>query len=374
MAQQEVFRARRMVEAFRLGIVPSDCTDDWIFGRETEIKRLLAWLRNEAEPSLLLVGAYGSGKTHLVHYTFWRALRQGYAAAYVEMDPNESPFHRPKRVYSRIVYSFRFPIKGSQQPGRFRDFLAGALSQGLLRDHACFRHLRSYALSSAERELLWEWIEGAESAARPSEGASPGTSSGSWTSLGFPPVPALYDHQTAANIYCYLLSGLGAAAIQAFGLRGLVVLFDEAETLWSGSGYQSARASNFFSALVETAKDNPRLLLDPEAAGYTYARNAPSIPFLYQAHSGLKLLFAFTEVQASMPQLHLDRLSDAALESMFDNIGRLYEQAYGFRASQADVERARRLVTRHSGRTRLFVKGCVEALDLLRCNAAALAR
>lgn len=65
--QSTKFRYRRMIEAFRLGIVPYDCVDDFTFGRDTEISQIRKWLLSP-EGALFVTGEYGSGKTHLMHY------------------------------------------------------------------------------------------------------------------------------------------------------------------------------------------------------------------------------------------------------------------------------------------------------------------
>ncbi len=66
----ERFKSRRMVEAFRLGIVPYDCVSDFIFGRAEEIQILTDWLDQPDSNAMLTVGEYGTGKTHLLHYAY----------------------------------------------------------------------------------------------------------------------------------------------------------------------------------------------------------------------------------------------------------------------------------------------------------------
>ncbi len=103
-----------------------DCVEDFTFGRQEESKELMNWLNSNNENVLLLVGEYGTGKTHLLNYAYWRALQEGFAVAYVAMDPNEVPFHKPKRVYSHLIHTFRYYSKESKQNKRFRDFLREA--------------------------------------------------------------------------------------------------------------------------------------------------------------------------------------------------------------------------------------------------------
>ena len=104
----ERLRFRRMIEAFRLGIVPYDCVEEFTFGRDKETKEIMDWLNSHDEGTFLIVGEYGTGKTHLLHYALGNALQNGFAIAWVEMDPNEAPFHKPKRVYNHLIKNFKY--------------------------------------------------------------------------------------------------------------------------------------------------------------------------------------------------------------------------------------------------------------------------
>ena len=54
------FKSRRMVEAFRLGIVPYDCVEEFTFGRDKEIKQINEWLDDPNEGTMLIIGEYGT--------------------------------------------------------------------------------------------------------------------------------------------------------------------------------------------------------------------------------------------------------------------------------------------------------------------------
>ncbi|MBO3757598.1 MAG: DUF2791 family P-loop domain-containing protein, partial [Candidatus Brockarchaeota archaeon] len=115
---KEQLEARKIIEALRLGIVPQKYVEEFTFGREKEIKQIKSWLSNEDESSLILVGEYGVGKTHILEYLYSYLLKDNWAVSIVNLDPNELPFHKPKRVYEAIISSFRF---GKNR--NFRDFL-----------------------------------------------------------------------------------------------------------------------------------------------------------------------------------------------------------------------------------------------------------
>ena len=408
------FKSRRMIEAFRLGIVPHDCVSDFIFGRAEEIRHFTDWLHNPDNSSLMVAGGYGSGKTHLLHYIYGHARQEGFAVALIEMDPNESPFHRPKQVYRRFVQNLQFYDTESGQPKilGFRELIQEAVARGALEDHTYFKCLIDRRLD----DTLWEWIEARDISLRPSnvyqqtklhvgrrnidtaernlkrmeevlkEVQRFVDGSGSMSPESHPNLPGLYPYYKAANIYCYLLSALGWAAQAILGLKGLLLIFDEAETVDSYDNlYQADKSQNFLKALVRTADSDDRLLVSPAETDLDYCQVGVgrSIPFLYKQPSGLKLLFAFTpidtrrggilstvfpELQESF-RINLESLAEASQKTLFHHVYLRYKSAYDdFKAElPADTLDAifRRLI-RIPGPVRMFVKATVETLDLIR--------
>ena len=156
------FVARRIIEALRLGTVPYECVDGFTFGRDDETKRLKKWLEDTAESTLLVVGDYGTGKTHFLQYSCAYALKAGYAVCHAGIDPEESPFSRPKRVYRRLMQSFRFPIFDDDEPGAFLDLVKECIDAGAFEDHPYFSHLHR-----SHDRVLWDWLSGKELSARP---------------------------------------------------------------------------------------------------------------------------------------------------------------------------------------------------------------
>jgi len=353
--------SRRIIESLRMGIVPDAEVARFTFGRDQEINALKAWLHDQNDCSRFIVGAYGTGKTHLLNYLRTTALQAGYAVALVEMDGLEAPFSRPKRVYSQVVQNLQVPIPEKQTRQRFRDFLRRVRREGLLGDHPYFRYIQPNTID----EHVWHWIEGREDVHRPRVAEA-----------DYLDLPGLYNFGTAANIYCSLLSGLGWACTQRqIGLKGLLLIFDEAEILFTRATYTASRSSyNFLEALVAVADNMTGMKEHPGTTGYTFAGYAENVPFQYRNPSGLKLALAFTDISNlrysstlhDVEVLYLDPLGDEALASVFEEILQLYQKAYRFSNQHLPLEDLYESVARKAETTRQKIKGFVEALDLMR--------
>ncbi len=351
-----------MIESFRLGIVPDDCVDDFTFGREHETDALKEWLNSRTDNALALIGAYGSGKTHLLNYARSYAMQEGYAVAYVEMDATETPFSRPKRVYSQLVQSLRYRPEAGLSKKDFRWLLRKALNAGLFQQHFYFDALRG----ETRDETLWNWIEAREPSAKP------------WApDRSYSACNGLYDNGTSANIYCYLLSSIAWACTHpAIGLKGLLLVFDEAETLHARSTVAASdRSYNFLHALIATARGDEELLAPPyKGCRFVHATLANAVPFLYSQPSGLKTLFAFTSDEGfyrsdelnNLSRLHLEPLDLSALHTIFEGISKLYTTTYGVKINDDQIEAIQDQIIYQEGPTRLAVKSFVEALDLFR--------
>jgi len=364
------FNCRRMIEAFRLGIVPYDCIEDFTFGRDREAETLIRWLKGSDSNVLVLNGDYGVGKTHLLQWVYSYALQNGFAVAIVGVEPADAPFHKPKQLYNRLVRSFSYYSK-THGRSAFRSFMKEVQDRGGLKDHRYFKYLfqyLGYLGGIGYDEILWEWIEGSESAIRP-----PVDILNLYNAL-----PGLYPYTTAVNIYCYLLSGIGWASRHVLGLEGTLLVFDEAESVDNEYfARQAEMGRNTLRALVRLAQDRPELAGSPYGAGLEYCLVGLSrdTPFSYRQPSSLKILFAFAPTKAldqiedlkKVSKIDLKPLSKDALRKVFYRIGEIYAEAYNLKKKSFSMGDAfDRLLAERDGGTRFFVKGCVESLDLCR--------
>jgi len=414
------FKARQIIEALRLGIVPHKYVEEFTFGRENEIKQIRSWLDNSSDGSLAIIGEYGVGKTHFLEYIYSSALSNNWAVSIVELDPNEAPFHKPKAIYQKIVSSFRF----RKRENDFREFLRQIAKDSewyKLREHVYLGPVVQSIKDDKDIEDYIEWIEGLSETKYPTiERYTDRIKNiviekrGSWfwaygdtyharkelkrrgyrwskkrkawykpaEKVNHPPLPNSY---TSANIYSYIISGISWAAKNILGLNGLLILFDEAESVdsyWYTS-YQNNKGWNFLKGLILMANNDKRLLRDEleyrcswsgypqgywgkytnlQYCGYSHLSFAWKIPCY------VKIIFTFTPISwildkeplNTLHKFELEHLDNNSLMKISKTIIILYQKAYNFQTNKSRFK----LVPKN--KTRLFIKGMIETLDLMR--------
>jgi hypothetical protein len=379
--------ARRMVEAFRLGIVPLKDVESFTFGRELELKQAedgLERLRQGLGDVLLVEGDYGAGKTHLLEHIHHQALARGMVVSRVEFDPVDVAPNRPKRVYRELVHNLRW-ITAPGADARhvagehgFRDLLQLGCNLPM-DDHVFFQPvLRKLARPAVRRhrhrnadvlaEVFWQMIEGESTKEYAVQSSSP------YRIAGGQAIPALYDFSTAGDFYCYIISGLSHIC-RELGLHGLVLLIDEAETvthLWDIIAF--TRGMSFIEGLIRTANNDPELKKIDSRLVHNRVRTTPYIYrdariFLVIATTPQPHDYTYLKMtNYARNRLGLARLGDRALGDAFARLIAVYRQAYpGFELPENEQQRLREFAFRRKGEgTRHFVKLCVEALDLRR--------
>ena len=364
MLPEERFKAREIIEALRLGIVPHGQVDEFTFGRDYAITQIKEWLDNQSGESLIVSGEYGVGKTHLLDYVYSSALKRNWAVAMVALDPGELPLHRPKAIYEAIVSSFKFRAHN----GGFREFLreiAASPKWHELQEHEYLGTVIEKIRTGEDDEYIYEWIEGKSRY-----------------------YPQMYNYSTCGNIYCYILSGISWAAKNILGLNGFLILFDEAESVdsfWHTS-YQNNKSWNFLSGLVLAGSDDPVSLkevgMNKFYKHYLYKGwwgyhsdlqycGHLRLPFTWRVPCNLKLLFAFTpddeifeiEPLKSARKFEIGSINAEYFEKISEKIISLYDLAYDFQADSRVFEYVPK------DNIRRFIKGLVEALDLARFHS-----
>ncbi len=376
IVEQELDRvsAKRILEAFRLGIVPHQDVEHFTFGRGYEIdefEQTLTRLKEGTGGVTLIEGAYGAGKSHLLEYVWRRALTTGLAAAACCLHVQETPPYRPKKVYHDLVYSLRY-LHDSAEYG-FRDLLRRAADQEI-EDH-CFltpvlRRVREIEDHDPQSEVFWQWIEGESTKEYALDTRSP------YRIRGGHDIPALYDFSTAADFYNYIISGLSYIAHGA-GLGGLVVIIDEFETLshiWESELHR--RAAHFLEGLIRSALNDPGLKTIDAALIHNQVRPTP---YVYR-ESRILLILATTPSDATPLEKRIEHrmilrpFSRPELELVFDHLVKTYAAAYpDFRLGPVPRENlVNASLSRHRDNIRGFIKYCVEGMDWLRLKTRVL--
>ena len=116
-------RRREVVDALRRGTVPVSGLDLLAVGLDRFTPAIDSDLETVAvggSAFKAIRGEYGAGKTFFTRYLAERALRQGFAAAEVQISETQTPLHRLETVYRRISESLR---TASYPPSAFRPVL-----------------------------------------------------------------------------------------------------------------------------------------------------------------------------------------------------------------------------------------------------------
>lgn len=384
-------KAHRMVEAFRLGIVPTQDVTDFTFGRTKEIhlinsalNKLIAGQGN----AIIFEGEYGAGKTHLLEYIRAQALTKNFLVSMVELSLDETQPARPKRIYRELIANLRYlpqDQKDNHCEAGFRNLMRYAIKEYRspnylgIRDHIFFApvlsRLSKIDQDSPKAEVFWQWIE-AESTKEYATGITPKGKKNftiPYRISGAYNIPALYDFSTAADFYCYLISGLAYLA-RSLKYNGLVLLLDEIETvtfLWGHFYYD--RGINFIEGLIRMSQNDPMLKTIDSRLIHNQVRPTP---YIYKDAYVLLVLATTPEpLTLRLKQLCKNVVSLYPLQredfrNCFETLVKYYKIAYpDFVLSEQTKQQILNNALRQADNgIRYFIKFGVESLDVLRIN------
>jgi hypothetical protein len=340
--KQEQFAARRAIEALRYGIVPQQRIRELTAGLERErasLHRAFDEVERSGGDVRVILGEYGSGKSHFFELAAQEALARNFLVASASLDLREVPPNRPQRIYNALIRNLRYPDSSDtgtlaplldrilDQPTLYAamlDRLQGTIFGSAIHNYSLMRRSPGEAL-----DLLLNWISGEKifiKAVRDVAAAK----------VKDFPIRALSQMTTSADQYCYLLNGWSWLASQV-GYAGLTVFLDESEhySLLTQRGQE--RADNFFKAMIYTALASRSDCRITESA-LEHQRNEH--PFRFTERSELLLMFAVTPSANTFDyQRWLDddqivkldsHLSAAALDELMSRLHALHHQAYGY--------------------------------------------
>jgi hypothetical protein len=364
----DAFQARRMVEAFRLGIVPSVDVKKFTFGRDEVIngvKERLSALERGDGSAILIEGEYGAGKTHIIEYIKRLAVDMDVGVASCFLDPEEVPPYRPKRVYRELVNSLVYLEEGIEKG--FRDLLLSAADKKILSDHIFFGpFLKKLKRTSEEgRSVLWQWAEGDSTKEYALDPRSIHRIKGGQD------IPALYDASTAVDFYCNLLCGI-SVALKGIGKKGLLILLDEAETISRvEQRVYLERGWKFFEGLIGIAQKRKELTQVREEDLHTMIR---PVPYIY-GNPSIVVVITTTPLYEWSPYKNLKEIADTFITlsplstmditNLVHDLINIYSSAYPeFRINENTQRKLIKDILSHRiNGIRNYIKYCVEFLD-----------
>jgi len=318
--------------------------------------------------TLFVQGEYGSGKSHLLEYVHTTTLKNRWATAFVEIGYEENPFHKPFLIYQQIIKSFSCFI--DEKKLSFQELIKKIVENkkdAQFDSHKYFSVLLRELSQSLEHsdskmeDKIWEWIEGEYN----------------WHK------PHLYKMGTAANIYCYIINGISWAIHHILGLKGLLIIFDEAEYLEVVDyKYQISKGLDFMNGMINLS-NNEKTLLEEKIiypikkgakTGLTYCgypRN-DALRFAWKFPSQLKLIFAVTPVDIKKSKINMQKTEIIDLQMLTKddlliitfNVVQFYKNAYKINLPDGVVGNLFEKLNRN--KTRLFIKNLIESLDIIR--------
>lgn len=376
--------ARRMVEAFRLGIVPHGSITKFTFGRDAEIARMRGLLDGfdaAGGAAAIVEGGYGVGKTHLLDYLTHLSRERGFAWAKVELEPQDVTPFRPRAIFREVCRTLRWRDPADGVEKGYRDLL-----RALAERRAGFPELAGcdvfdqaaahLAKNPCPDETFWSYIE-AERLERDD-----------LQRLKYRGFQLLLDYSTSSDLYCLMLSAMGHF-LEKLGCKGLLLLIDEGENLEDlAYCWQQERGFNFLRGLVMTAKSTAGLdavgELRPrddagsdDGFGLIHSRIRP-YPYLFGKASRIFLVISLTpsewhyfrDLRALCSQKETVILAQFTREdfiSVFEGLRGLYAKAFPrFSPPATTVDFLLRFMLTRSRNIRRFIKGSVEGFDILR--------
>jgi hypothetical protein len=286
----------QLLEALRLGVVPADGLDLYTVGREAEVRAVdadLAAVKRGEGAARIILGDYGTGKTHLLEHVAARARAQGFLVAQASLDPVDAPASNPRRVYRVLMQGLTYPdLDAGVGLTPLLDRARGheAVKARFLGEerHAYLTPAVSLwnRLDESQAEPVLDWLSGAAQDYTPELNAR-------YRLYGKRSLPALMDYRPWAHIYAYLLSGLAALA-HATGHAGLVVLLDEAEFFRVLTAENREFAERLFRALVAAALPAGELPFSPDDEPRGGRGELKTLAHRYTGHCPLYVMMAMT--------------------------------------------------------------------------------
>ena len=366
--------ARSAVVALRLGQVREQDVLDLSVGTRDIERQLDALVRATADRkpcSVLIQGAYGSGKTHLLTMLSALAGKQGLATATVLLDGESRSLTDPNRLLPSILGSMKFPgeVAPTGIKHRFAPFAGATLSEDVERRAGVVGEtIKAFSADSLAVPELTDVLEDFLSLELSATNARRQIGR-----LGYGanlPTVRAWAVDDRPSRFCHLLAQWAEFATVS-GAKGLVVVFDELDVEYGLTVGYSARVREMrrrrqallreLRAALDRRRRVPLLVAfgSAPAAGEVDLQNDP-------VEDVRRLLPRTTVIDAVEPKARHLRELGRRLRLLY---GRAYE-----RVAATDEKKIARLIDEFaatgmareiSPTPRRFVRGAIELLDVV---------
>ena len=350
------------IEALRFGVVNQYVARHITYGRDAEIAALESGVVCAPMGSCqVVIGGYGVGKTHLCEVLSSRLETAGYAVARIELGSSSERAENPDAVLASVCRSISLQMAGLRICGA-SDITCWVRAASVPPDtwgweSEFLREL--HTLLPGEENILKRY-----DAIR--ERFTVEYQTDDFASLLIRRIPAT---MTACNLAVAEINEL-AHSLHAAGVRGLVLLLDEAErSNWATNAYRTERARDMMLGLGMAAAnaDTSRL------RHYANDQRSPYVPMKpSRIHSIFWFTYAFglaAEISrsAGVKALDLAPLGEHAMESILQKVTELYRSTY--RSSTRGMSLEEFTSSARGDETRAMVRRLVAALDHARFHS-----
>ena len=370
---------KRKLEAFRLGVAPGFAVSDITVGREKELEIINSWI-NEDSGSLMAIGQYGQGKSHMIRYVREKSLKEGYIVADCIIG-KESQMNKPKTVLNTLIRNLTYRLE--ERDGNIEDlFLQYAYAmkdrpQNFLYHNVHLGKFTTNLIRKVRNDIPPENSE---------FGQFIDYLKGDATVKRFERIP---DYATSANIVCNILSAIGNM-INAIGMKGLLLIFDEGEDINNNYHQINRRrmGKNFLYGITKMANNDTDLIdedLEQNYDGKYVGRfseliysGIKKVKFSDFKHSHVKCLFAFVEGEDEIidelardktKKIELPEFSEREKKLLVNKIAEIHQECYNYEIE--DLKKLQKYIFKKlsvGGNTRSVIKVTAEALDLTHYN------
>jgi hypothetical protein len=252
------------IEAINLGVVPPDPDQLVHFTMNSDVltKEIRGALKASPKAGLskVVIGHYGTGKTHYLQLARAIALKSGWVVSFVEFDPKAADPAKPHLVYKHIMTSLEFPARDDGSVARgFVGFVKEVRAHWhtkdlrhlpLLSENEWFREGLATLLAHNHDEEDERYVAGCGWLAGDKQLSSiRGLAKDAKVGAKVPTMPASKE---SAEIYAFHLVVVNEI-LQKLGYKGLLLILDEAEHVRGYNVRRKERANHFFDYLARCA-------------------------------------------------------------------------------------------------------------------------